>query len=176
MTTIIGIQKNLGCLLACDSRTAGEDGRPYSHPSVMKVTQRGEYLVAGAGDAQACDIIQHIWSPPRAPKNQDLYKFVVTKVGPSIRACLKKNEYILDKKDSEAGYVFLIALRGVIYELDDNCTVYMRDDGFYGVGTGSSYALGALQAGANWEKALKIADKNDIYTSAPYYYFEQERP
>ena len=104
-----------------------------------------------------------------------MYKFVVTKVGPSIRACLKKNEYILDKKDSEAGYVFLVALRGVIYELDDNCTVYMRDDGFYGVGTGSSYALGALQAGANWEKALKIADKNDIYTSAPYHYFEQER-
>lgn len=175
MTTIIGIQNNNGCLLASDSRTAGEDGRPYSHPSVLKVTERGEYLIAGAGDAQACDIIQHIWRPPRVPARDDLYKFVVTKVGPSIRTCLKKNEYILDRKDVESGYVFLIALRGVIYELDDSCTVYMRDDGVYGIGSGSRYAIGALQAGAKPLKAMEIANKNDIYTCPPFHIYEQQK-
>ncbi len=174
MTTIIGIQQKNGCLLASDSRTAGVDGRPYSHPSVMKITERGHYLIAGAGDAQACDIIQMIWLPPRVPAGKDLYKFMVTKVGPSIRECLKKNEYIKDPKDEESGYVFLIALRGVIYELDDTNTVYLRDDGLYGIGSGAKYALGALQAGAAWEKAMRIADKNDIYTCEPYHVFKQE--
>lgn len=175
MTTIIGVQKKDGCLLAADSRTVGEDGRPFSHPDVVKISQRGPFLIAGAGDAQACDIIQHIWKPPRVPvADINLYKFMVTKVGPSIRACLKKNEYILDKKDTESGYVFLLAIRGVIYELDDSCTVYLRDDGFYGIGSGSSYAVGALQAGVGWEKAMKIAEKNDIYTAAPFIYYNQE--
>ena len=62
----------------------------------------------------------------------------------------------------------LIAYKGTLYEIDETFTVYMRDDGFYGAGSGSRWALGALQAGADWQKALEIAEKNDIYTGRPF--------
>ncbi len=50
----------------------------------------------------------------------------------------------------------------------------MRDDGFYGIGSGSRWALGALQAGADWKVALEIAEKNDIYTGSPFTHITQK--
>jgi ATP-dependent protease HslVU (ClpYQ) peptidase subunit len=167
MTTIIGIQYEGSCLLAADSRTTNESGRPYHHDKVAKITERGKWLIAGAGDPQACDIIQHIWLPPKQTIKDD-YKFMVTKVALSIRDCLKKNGYEKDKLDKDGGFVFLIAYNSVIYEIDEAFTVYMNKEGLYGIGSGSKWALGALQGGADWKKALEIAEKNDIYTGRPF--------
>lgn len=176
MTTVIGMQLESGCWLACDSRTTGETGRPYHHNLVEKITERDGYLIAGSGDADACDIIQHSWKPPKAPrKNKKMYKFVVTKVAPSIKACLKEKGYEPDKNDKEAGFLFLIAVGGIIYEIDNTCTVSMRNDGIYGIGSGSKYAIGALYSGASYLDALEIAEKNDIYTGAPFKYYEQKK-
>jgi ATP-dependent protease HslVU (ClpYQ) peptidase subunit len=93
---------------------------------------------------------------------------MVTKVALSIRDCLKKNGYEKDKTDKDGGFIFLIAYKGTLYEIDETFTICMRDDGFYGAGSGSRWALGALQAGASWEEALVIAEKNDIYTGKPF--------
>jgi len=167
MTTIIGIQHKNGCLLAADSRTTNEYGRPYHHEKVAKLTERGDWIIAGAGDPQACDIVQHLWAPPKQTI-KDNYKYMVSKAALSIRDCLKKNGYERDKSDKDGGFIFLIAYKGTLYEIDETFTVYMRDDGFYGAGSGSRWALGALQAGASWEEALVIAEKNDIYTGRPF--------
>lgn len=168
MTTIIGIQYENYCLLAADSRTTNEIGRPYHHSKVEKITERGAWLIAGAGDPQACDLVQHGWNPPKQEKIKDDYKFIVTKVCPSIREYLKKSGYEKDKSDKDGGFIFLIAYKGVIYEIDETFTVYMRDDGLYGIGSGSRWALGALQGGADWQKAMEVAEKNDIYTGGPF--------
>jgi len=169
MTTIIGVQGEGGCLLAADSRTTGETGRPYFHKFVEKITERDHYMIACSGDADACDIIQHQWDPPKPPKNvKKHYKFMVTKVSTSLKKCLKEKGYEKDKLDKESGFLVLIALKGNLYEIDETCTISMRDDGIYGIGSGSKYAIGALQAGADWNTALTIAEKNDIYTAQPF--------
>jgi ATP-dependent protease HslVU (ClpYQ) peptidase subunit len=49
----------------------------------------------------------------------------------------------------------------------------MSDDGIYGVGSGSSYAIGALHAGAKPLKALAVAEKLDMNTSGPFLVKEQ---
>lgn len=98
---------------------------------------------------------------------------MITEVAPSIRKCLKEAGYEIPKDDPEAGFFFLIAIRGTLFEVDESYTVMLRDDGFYGIGSGSRFALGALQAGASWEEALSIAEKNDIYTASPFCYFSQ---
>lgn len=176
MTTIIGIQADDHCLIAADSRTTSDGGRPYSHPQVAKVTKRGKFIIAGAGTVMPCDTIQHIWKPPAVPANKkDMYHFMVTDVAPSIRNCLKDNGYERSKDSDDYDFLFLIALNGVIYEMDDSYAVYLRDDGFYGIGSGSSYAIGALQHGADWRKALQIAAKNDVYTAPPFISHKQEK-
>jgi len=67
----------------------------------------------------------------------------------------------------------LIALGGQIFEMADDMSITLDSSGFYGVGSGSPYAIGALEAGATVEQALEIAAKNDAYTSQPFLYFEQ---
>ena len=49
----------------------------------------------------------------------------------------------------------------------------MSDDGIYGVGSGSAYAIGALHAGKKPLEALKIAEKIDSNTSGPFLVKEQ---
>lgn len=173
MTTIIGIQDKNGCTLVADSRTSDDGGRPYSHSDIKKITPRGEYLIAGAGDAHPCDIIQHIWNPPPVPRT-GLYDFVVAHMCPSIRQAIKDNGYE-PKKDQEPDFEFLIAIRGELFEIDGSCSVSRRDDGIYGIGSGSKYAIGALQAGASWEMAMHIAEKNDIYTAKPFHVLVQSK-
>ena len=52
----------------------------------------------------------------------------------------------------------------------------MSSTGFYAVGSGSSLAIGALEAGASISKALEIASIHDPYTAAPFYFMEQAKP
>lgn len=175
MTTIVGIQKDDHCIIAADSRTTAGD-RPYSHPTVTKITKRGRWLIAGAGDVQPCDVIQHIWKPPALPTTKrDLYSFMITEVTPSLRECIKASGYMPDKEDTNAGFEFLLAINGTIYQVDDSYSVYLRDDGLYGIGSGSAWAIGALAQGAAWKKALQIAAKNDVYTAPPFISHRQEK-
>ena len=112
MTTIIGIQHDTHCVIAADSRTTAIN-RPYSHPTVTKITKRGKWLIAGAGDVQPCDVIQHVWKPPALPTTKkDLYSFMITDVAPSLRDCIKDAGYVPDKDDPDAGFEFLFAVGG----------------------------------------------------------------
>lgn len=177
MTTIIGIQAKESCLLVADSRVTDDGGRTYTHPTMAKITKRGKYLIAGAGTTQPCDIIQHIWRPPAVTPgaSKDLYHFMISEVAPSMRTCLSLNGYTPDKESEEPDFIFLIAVGGTIFEVDDTVSVLLRDDGIYGIGSGSAYAIGALQAGANWRQAMQIAAKNNVFTAPPFIHVKQTK-
>lgn len=176
MTTIVGVQGDKGCLLAADSRTTTPQGRPYTHPQMPKIVERDGYLIACSGDADACDIIQYIWGPPKPDnKVKDMYLYMITVVAPSIRDSLEESSYERDTSDKDSGLLVLLAYKGVIYEIDESFNVSLRDDGIYGIGSGSRYAIGALHAGSGWERALEIAAANDIYTAAPFIMKQQKK-
>lgn len=175
MTTIIAVQYDDKAVIGADSQTTGSTGRKAIHSQMVKINQRGDFIIAGAGECAPCDIAQHIWKPP-TPKGvewNDIYHFMVAKVIPSLKACFKEQEYKWDKEDDETKFNFLIAIGGQVFEIADDMSVSLDATGFYGVGSGSSYAIGALEAGATISKALEIAAKNDAYTSAPFLYYTQ---
>lgn len=177
MTTIIGLQKKDHCFIVADSRVTDDDGRTYSHSKMAKITKRGKFLIAGAGTTQPCDIIQHMWRPPAITPgaSKDLYHFMIESVVPSMRTALAVNGYQPDKENNDMDFIFLIALNGTIFEIDDSLSVLLRDDGIYGIGSGSSYAIGALHAGATWKQAMHIAAKNNVFTAAPFITFKQTK-
>ena len=171
MTTILAIQNDDSCEIYCDNQTTDGSGRKYNHPKMAKISKRGEYLIAGAGEAFPCDIAQHIWEPPTptARDFRNLYHFVIAKVVPSLRKCLIENGFVFDVEDTEDyRFCFLIAIGGELFNIEDDLSVGIRKDGIYGIGSGSKYAIGALMAGADPIEALKIAAENDAYTSAPF--------
>jgi ATP-dependent protease HslVU (ClpYQ) peptidase subunit len=172
MTTIIGLQYDDHAFLAADSQVTDGD-RPFRHKLVSKIVQRGPYVISCAGEDQPIDILQHIWKPLPIPASakKDLFHFVVAEVMPSMRKCLTENGYVfpLTYEDAdERGFDALLVVNGTIFQFSNWMAVIMRDDGIYGIGSGSAYAIGAIENGATWQKAMQSAAKNDIYTSAPF--------
>lgn len=164
MTTIIGVQEAGCCWMAADSQTTDRDRAFISHRQ-NKIVERGEYLIGVAGDGAACDIAQFMWRPP-APIQPDLYLHMVSTAIPSLKKALVSNGYATSK-DEDATLEMLIAVDGQLFHIASDFTVLMRNDGIYGIGSGSSYAIGALAAGASLEEAIDIAADNDMYTGLP---------
>jgi ATP-dependent protease HslVU (ClpYQ) peptidase subunit len=182
MTTIVAVQYDDKVVFAADNQVTGDDGRIYHHLKMEKITERGEYLIAGSGEVGPCDIAQHIWIPPKPSlkDRQDIYHFMISKVMPSLRKCLTENGHDFnegkgDGKGDGSRFNFLIAVGGEVFDVADDCSICMSDDGIYGVGSGSSYAIGALHAGAKPLAALKIAEKIDANTSGPFLTKEQSK-
>jgi len=175
MTTIIAVQSSNGVLFGADSQVTASNGRKYSATRMVKITERNGYIIAGSGECAPCDIAQHIWNPPTptAKDKKDLYHFMIAKVVPSLKQCFKDNDYKPNPDDDETAFAFLIAICGEVFEIADDFSISLDDSGFYGVGSGSGYAIGALNAGATVEHALMIAARNDAFTSAPFIYIEQ---
>jgi ATP-dependent protease HslVU (ClpYQ) peptidase subunit len=174
MTTIAAKQTGNKVVIGADSQVTAV--RKYSHPVMAKVTERGQFLIAGAGESAACDIAQHIWIPPNpnATDKKNLYHFMITKVVPSLRQAFKDNDYKYDKDSTDDyNFLFLIAVNGEVFEVADDFSVCIDVDGIYGIGSGSSYAIGALKAGADLNHALSIAANLDAHTSSPFYFYEQ---
>jgi len=142
-----------------------------------KITKNNGYLVAGSGDSQPCDILQHIFIPPipTVQERKDLYKFMIVKFIPAMRECLEDNGWKSSTDDKESGFNMLFAFDGEVFDIGDDLSVLLNDDGIYGVGSGSPYAIGALYAGTSVEKALEYASSNDIYTSGPYQIVKQQK-
>lgn len=172
MTTIIGIEYSDRSILVADSRVTDDAGRIYAHRVMKKISQRGSLLIAGAGEVTPCDIAQNIWIPPQftAKDKKDVYRFMITKVMPSLRKCLTDNGYNFeeDKKDGMR-FQFLISVGGEIFDIDEDLSVMKSDDNLYAIGSGGPYALGALYAGAEPEVAMEIASKVSAYSAPPFY-------
>jgi ATP-dependent protease HslVU (ClpYQ) peptidase subunit len=179
MTTIIGVQNADGCVIASDSRVA-EGGKVYTHPEMVKAVERGSYIIGGAGDYRALQVVLHGWSPPlvTAKAKTNLYEFVINKVAPSLKTTLTEAgiEFTKssDNEDDKFELSLLIGVNGTIFEIDSDFAVAMNDTGLYAIGSGGDFALGALHAGATVLDAMRIAAVNNNGTSAPFHILEQE--
>jgi ATP-dependent protease HslVU (ClpYQ) peptidase subunit len=173
VTTIIGIEDATGCYLAADNQTT-VDNRPFFDPSTPKIRAIGDFLVAAAGSGLACDIVNHMWFPPMLESfHSSTYEFMITDVVPALKRAFEANGFSTSEDET---YALLIAFQGHLFEIASDGTVLSREDGIYGIGTGSSFAIGALEAGATLEEAMRIASSNDIYTGGDIQIVRQEQP
>ena len=178
MTTIVGVENADGCVIASDSRVA-EGGKVYTHPKMIKAIERGSYIIGGAGDYRALQVVLHGWQPPlvSAKAKQNLYEFVINKVAPSLKTILSEAGIEFTKpSDSDEKFELnlLIGINGSLFEIDSDFAVAMNDSGFYAIGSGGDYALGALHAGAPVLEAMRIAALNNNGTSAPFHILKQD--
>jgi hypothetical protein len=180
MTTIVGVQYQDKCVIAADNQVTDEVGRRFLHPDMKKIAKRGDFLVAGSGEVQPCDVVQHFWTPPKMTSKDaaDIYHFVITKAMPSMRKCLQDNGYDFNEgkgegKSSEQRFHFILAVGGELFDIAEDLSVCRSADGFYAVGSGSEYALGALAAGAGPKEAVEIACRFSVYSSGEVQVMEQ---
>jgi ATP-dependent protease HslVU (ClpYQ) peptidase subunit len=178
MTTIVGVQTENGCVIASDSRVA-DNGKVYTHPDMVKAVERGNYIIAGAGDYRALQVVLHGWQPPivTAKAKTNIYEFAINKVAPSLKSTLNEAgidfNKVSDNSDDKFELQLLIAINGTILEIDSDFAIAMNDTNLYAIGSGGDYALGALHAGASVLDAMRIAALNNNGTSAPFHILEQ---
>lgn len=160
MTTILGKQFENGFILAADSQVTSGD-TPFRHSVMKKISRVGDLWIGGAGDAATCDVIQHMWTPPKLPKTiEDTYEVMVKEIVPSMRWAVEKSGVKLEKDDD---FEFIVGIANRIFVVS-GWVVLASESGIYGIGTGAAYGIGALSAGAKIESAIAIAAKWDINT------------
>jgi ATP-dependent protease HslVU (ClpYQ) peptidase subunit len=159
MTTILGIQAETFALICVDSRISSFDssGSAYQVNTLKegsgKVAVNGKYLLGAAGDVRAINILHHVFQPPIPAvnlKGKKLDQFFTAKFIPSLRQCFENEGYAIpDKEDkehmAEQASQILVVIHGSIYVVDGDYSWTSDSSGLYALGTGSSYALGALQ-------------------------------
>jgi ATP-dependent protease HslVU (ClpYQ) peptidase subunit len=104
---------------------------------------------------------------------------MIKKAMPSLRKALIDNGYNFDEPTdrSKDGLRFqlLVAVGGELFDISDDLAVCMSGDGIYGIGSGASFALGALHAGAKPLKAMEVACKLSAFSAPPFQTIEQEK-
>ena len=157
MTTIAAVQHREGFVIAADSQVTDND-RPFIHSDVKKITKIGDYVLAGAGISRFCDVIMYGWNPPKYD-GSDKYTFMVSKFIPEMKKAHDECGYVLKEEDS---FQFLVGIRNSLFQINYDYSVFKTDTGFYGIGSGGSYAVGALAIGATLREAVKVSIKFDI--------------
>jgi ATP-dependent protease HslVU (ClpYQ) peptidase subunit len=170
MTTIIGVEYANRCVVLGDSRIVG-DSKIYSHSNMVKVITNGNYLVGVAGDVRALQVVLHTWKPPAflVKDRTNIFQFMVNKVAPSLKQLLT-DAGLLDSKSPDKDFEIniIVGLNGSLFEIDSDFAVSRNSDGYYAIGTGGDFALGALYAGVTPEQAADIAATNDSKTAGPF--------
>jgi ATP-dependent protease HslVU (ClpYQ) peptidase subunit len=201
MTTIVGIQGDGFAVVGCDTRISsfGDAGDAYQISTLgngsSKLAVNGKYILGAAGEMRAINILHHVFQPPPVTpglRGKKLDAFVTGKFIPSLRACFDSQGYSPpDSGDSkehraEQGSSVVVVVNGTIYIIESDYSWTSEANYLYSTGTGSSYALGVMQAlvGAKrptasqarsiCTKALTIASKFDPYTGSPFQTLFQE--
>jgi ATP-dependent protease HslVU (ClpYQ) peptidase subunit len=144
MTTIAAIQGDGFTVIGFDSQISSDDRVYFLPKTIKKISKNGKYLIGAAGDLRAINLLTDISLPdPENLSGIKLDKFVSTKVIPVIRGYFETNGYA---KDGSQEFDIMLCVNGIVYEIaDDYC--WARDDaGIYGIGSGASFAIGALHS------------------------------
>jgi len=143
MTTIAAVQGKGWAVVGFDSRVS-DDNRIYQLPKNQgKVVQNGAYLLGAAGDMRAINLLSDVLVPPTPPHiiDKELDKFISTKFIPALKKCFDDAQY---GEKGEHDSAIIAVVNGVIYDIGSEYDWCRDAHGLYAVGTGSQYALGAL--------------------------------
>ena len=160
MTTIVGYQGNDYVVMGCDSRIAAYDSDgtavqmstlDYSHCKIAELNHG--YLVGVAGDARAMNLLHHAYTPPDPAKigsRSRLDAFVTCEIVPSIRQLFEEHGYAINGRDNknaiEQDSQIMLAVNGRLLVIESDYGWSPDRHGIYAIGTGASFALGAMKA------------------------------
>lgn len=151
-----------------------------------KVIENKEYLFAIAGLSRGGNLLQFGWNPPAPPVKNNidvLDKFMTMQFIPKMRDLFIHAGFDMkgDGEYARTESVFLIAVNGVIYWIDEDYSWDRDTRGIYQQGSGGVLAAAVMsamdiqksktpaQAIRIIKKAVKAATEWDIYSAPPVY-------
>lgn len=174
MTIIAGgYDKKRNIIFGADRQsTSGSVAILLSEPKIFK---RDEILMGVCGWTLLRKVLMFDFKIPDHETNLTDEEYINTVFITKLRKCLKKHNVSTVKDEREdTKSCILMAYRKKIYKIDCDFCVTKFDKGYYAVGSGQDFALGALDTYKEIKKeineeaitlAVKSATKNDIYCS-----------
>jgi ATP-dependent protease HslVU (ClpYQ) peptidase subunit len=185
MTCIVALASEHCMVMGGDSAgISGYDLTIRSDPKVFKVSQKNgrDALLGFTSSFRMGQILMSLVLPEDRSRNDDrqahLY-FLITKVIPRIRKMLKDGGWAKVSNNTETGGTFLLAYRGVIYEINSDFQVGAQSAPYASIGAGSSFALGALDYIHRYmdfsqvspadivKQALEVSERNCVAVRGP---------
>lgn len=164
MTTIAAIQGDGWVVMGADTQGTFHDYR-IVHMTDDKVISNNGILIAGCGLGRGMNLLQRAWKAPKPTKRmtpEQLDVWMVKTFIPGMRKLFIDNGYDMKDDGDYAKFenVFLVAVQGTVYIIDEDYG-YDRDIRKYITsGTGGDFAQGALYAaGPKIFKSIEEAKK-----------------
>lgn len=161
MTTIAFKKEEDEIIVAADSQVTM--GSKKMRLKETKIFEKNGIVYGFAGSLCVLNTFRNADLP--RPTDEDGSLFIQEKLLPKIKKVYKKVQKGLFDKESkdDLDLMIILTFNSRIFTIDwDSCIV--EYDNFYSIGSGSTYALGALSAGASAEDSIKIASQYDIYS------------
>lgn len=160
MTTIVFVETPSGVDVAFDSQVSY--GSRKGELAQSKVFKAGEIVYGVAGAVSVANILETL--EIRAPSITDIRELELW-VTKHLVARIK--QALVETGTAEKEYFsgsILAIVNNRVFEIGSDYSRVRNSSGNYSIGSGSSYALGALQMGANAKEAVKTAAHYDAYT------------
>jgi len=177
MTTIAAIQGDGWVVMGADTQGTYNDAKRLLMKG-DKVYNNNGILIAGCGMGRGLDLMHKAWvapRPTRAMTPEKLDYWMAKTFIPKMRKLFVDAGYDM-KDDSEYAThesVFLIAVQGILYIIDDDYSFDREVRGSITSGSGGDFAQGAL-AVQTWEtkgeaiaamiRAIDAAKEYDVYS------------
>jgi hypothetical protein len=126
------------------------------------------FLFGCCGEFRAGQVLQWTFRPPRPPgPDVNMDAFMVTKFVDSVKKCFEKAGLIRqDGNGNDIGHCFLVGYQGRVFKVEENFQVLSDRKNYTAVGSGESFALGALYA----TEGLAPADRVTLALQAAAHY------
>lgn len=123
----------------------------------QKVFHNGEFMVGFSGSFRMGQLLRYAFMPPKHPRKQDLYQYMVLDFVDGVRECLKKGGFAHKQNEVEAiDGGFLVGYRGRLFNIDEDYQVGEPVDGFAAIGCGAAIAQGALFVSQGTEPRKRV--------------------
>lgn len=163
MTCIIGLEEEGRIYIGGDSASVkGWEVRKLAYP---KVFVNGPFIIGYTTSFRMGQLLQYklkLDEPKNRNAGDDGYKFIATKFIDAVRKCLREGGFTKVENNTEEGGSFLVGYRKNIYEIASDFQVNRLSDGLYAIGSGASYALGAMKAQGNLDPSHRITKSLEI--------------
>lgn len=160
MTTIVMVEKPDSVEIAWDSKVS----TGYSHEELEqeKVFEASGIIYGVAGALRVANIIEGLEvKPPEGLTGKDVDAWVSRVLIPRMQSALRVvdpiGQYYVEAH-------ILAVVNGRVYGISGDYGRVRNTSGIYAIGSGSSYAKGALRSGSSAAESVQIASENDVYT------------
>ena len=190
MTTIAAIQGDGWVVMGSDTQGTYNDSKNL-YMVGHKVYDNNGILIAGCGMGRGLDLMHKAWKAPKPTKKltiEQLELWMARTFIPKMRQMFIESGY--DMKDdgdyAQHESVFLVAVQGTLFIIDDDYSFDRDARGVITSGSGGDYAAGALfaldskkantveKAKVVLRKAVDAAKEYDIYSGGETRIYVQE--